>query len=55
MTKPTDRDYYARRLSEERSKAAAASDEATARIHATLAEAYAQKLAAFGDSTVSVG
>ena len=53
MTKPTDRDYYTRRLHEERSMAAAAPDETTARIHASLAEAYAQKLAAFGETRAS--
>jgi len=49
MNKPSDRDYYERRLQEERSKQATAQDEATARIHAKLAAAYAQKLEALED------
>lgn len=46
MTKLSDRDYYARRLAEERALQAAATDEAIARTHAKLAAAYAEKLAA---------
>jgi len=49
MTKPSDRDYYQRRLGEEQQKQASAQDDATARIHAKLAEAYAQKLRALSD------
>ncbi len=45
MTKPSDREYYERRLREERALEAASSDEAIARTHAKLAAGYAEKLA----------
>jgi len=49
MNNSADRDYYERRLREEQTRQAASPDEATARIHAKLAEAYAQKLEASGN------
>ena len=54
MTKLSDRDYYERRLREERNLEAAATDEAIARTHAKLAAAYTEKLASI-DAAVGGG
>jgi hypothetical protein len=46
MTKLSDRDYYLRRLRDERALEAAADDDATAHAHAKMVAAYLAKLAA---------
>jgi hypothetical protein len=46
MTRLSDRDYYLRRLRDERALEAAALDDATAHAHAKMIAAYTAKLAA---------
>jgi len=44
MTSQADRDYYAKRISDERALAKSATDPASARAHADMAEHYERLL-----------